>query len=262
MPSYINNNEPTQYINSTPLNSFYLAPVTKTQVFTLFAGLNENKACINIPNKLIKLASGPLSVPFTKIFNESISSGIFPEIFKISRVTPIYKSGILTELGKYRPTAIISPFSKILERLVYDQLMFCLKKQCILFNYQFGFRKGHSTEYAILETLENVKSAIDENKITWYFFLDFLKAFDTLNHHILLEKLNKYGIRGLSHEWFSSYMTDRKQYVKIGNAEFSSKTITCGVLQGSTLGPLLFLLFLFLFFTHPLLDLHILICKI
>ena len=239
-----NNKDPTQSITSSPTCSFYLSPITEAQVFTLFSSLNENKTSLNIPNKLIKLASEPLSKPFTVIYNESVLTGKVPELFKISKITPIFKSGIVTELGNYRPIAVISPFSKVLERLVYQQLVSFLEKQCLLFNFQFGFRKGYSTEYAILETLENLKSAIDDGKITCAVFLDFSKAFDTINHQILLDKLYKYVIRGLPHAWFSSYITNRKQFVKVGNTESSLKTITCGVPQGSTLGPLLFLLYI------------------
>jgi len=115
---------------------------------------------------MIKIASGLLSVPFTQIFNESISSGIVPDIFKISRITPLFKSGNATDPGNYRPISVISPFSKVLEKLVYKQLMSFLDKQEILFKYQFGFRKGYSTEHAILETVENLKTAIDEKKLT------------------------------------------------------------------------------------------------
>ena len=159
--------DPLQYIESTPSNSFYLAPVTQTQASsTLFAGLKENKASINVPNKIIKLASGQFSAPFTEIYNESILSGEFPEIFKILKVTPIFKNGIVSELGNYRPIAVISPFSKGLERLVYDQLVSYLEKECLLSNFQFGFRKGYSTEYAILETVEKLKSAVDDQQIT------------------------------------------------------------------------------------------------
>ena len=236
--------DPLQYIESTPSNSFYLAPVTQTQVFTLFAGLKGNKASLIVPNKLIKLATEQLSAPFTEIYNESILSGEVPEIFKISKVTPIFKSGSLSELGNYRPIAVISPFSKVLERLVYDQLVSYLEKECLLFNFQFGFRKGYSTEYAILETVEKLKSAVDDQKITCAIFFDFSKAFNTINHHILLEKLYKYGITRLPNAWFLSYITNRKQNVKVGNTESSLKTIRCGVPQGSTLGPLLFLLYI------------------
>ena len=93
-----------------------------------------------------------------------------------------------------------------------------LEKKCLLFNILFGFRKGYSTEYAILETVEKLKSAVDDQQITCGIFLDFSKAFDIINHHILLEKLYKYGIRGLLHAWFLDYITNRKQYVKVGNA--------------------------------------------
>ena len=165
------------YIESMPSNSFYLAPVTQTQVSTLFAGLKENKASLIVPNKLIKLATKQLSAPFTEIYNELILSGEFPEIFKKSKVTPIFKSGSVSELGNYRPIGVISPFSKVLERLVYNQLVSYLQKECLLFNFQFGFRKGYSTEYAIRETVEKLKSAVDDQKITCGIFLDFSKAF-------------------------------------------------------------------------------------
>ena len=133
--------DPLQYIESTPSNSFYLPPVTHTQVSILFAGLKENKASLNVPNKLIKLASGQLSVPFAEIYNESILSGEFPEIFKISKVTPIFKSGSVSQLGNYRPIAVISPFSKILERLVYDQLVSYLEKNVYSLTFSLAFER-------------------------------------------------------------------------------------------------------------------------
>ena len=236
--------DPTHYISKSPCHSFILSPVAESQVLNLFTNLDESKAYLNIPNKFIKIASHQLTVPFTKIYNESITTGAIPEIFKISRITPIFKSGDTTEPGNYRPIAIISVFSKVLEKLVYNQLINFIEKHNILYNYQFGFRKGYSTEYAILETVENLKTAIDENKITCGIFLDFSKAFDTINHQILLAKLFKYGIRGLPHTWFTSYLSNRQQYVKVGEYESDLRDITCGVPQGSTLGPLLFLLYI------------------
>ena len=154
----------------------------------MLARLKENKASLIVPKKLIKIATKQLSAPFTEIYNESILSEEVPEIFKISKVTPIFKSDSLSELGNYRPIAVISPLSKVLERQVYDQLVSYLEKECLLFNFQFGFRKGYSTEYVILETVEKLKSSVDDQKITCGIFLDFSKAFDTINHHILLEK--------------------------------------------------------------------------
>ena len=115
-----------------------------------------------------------------------------------------------------------------------------LEKYNILDKCQFGFRKGHSTEQAILEITENLKTSIDNNLITCGVFIDFSKAFDTVNHEILLAKLFKYGIRCHSLQWFNSYLTNRLQFVQIDNVQSSTLTMTCGVPQGSTLGPLLF----------------------
>ena len=130
------------------------------------------------------------------------------------------------------------------ERLVYEQLNYFLVKKKIISNYQFGFRKGYSTEQAILEITENFKFAIDNGEITCGLFLDLSKAFDTVNHQILIDKLCKYGIRGTPLAWFTDYLSNRQQYVKIGNTESDLLTLTCGVPQGSTLGPLLFILYI------------------
>ena len=181
---------------------------------------------------------------FCCIYNESISLGVVPNILKISRVTPIFKNGVETDPNNYRPISIISPFAKAFERLVYEQLNSFLVKKKIISNYQFGFRKGYSTEQAILEITENFKSAIDNGKITYGLFLDLSKAFDTVNHQILIDKLCKYGIRGTPLAWFTDYLSNRQQYVKIGNTESDLLTLTCGVPQGSTLGPLLFILYI------------------
>ena len=113
-----------------------------------------------------------------------------------------------------------------------------------MFKYQFGFRKDHSTELAILEITDSLKNSIDNNRITCGVFLDFSKAFDTVSHEILLRKLHKYGVRGIALDWFTSYLTNRTQYVKLGNVESSFHQTVCGVPQGSTLGPLLFFLYI------------------
>lgn len=164
-------------------------------------------------------------------------TGIVADIFKVSRITPILKNGSTCEPGNYRLIAVISSFSKVFEKLLCDQLISSLEKHNILLEYQFGFR--NSTGHAILETIDNVKTALDQNMLTCGIFLDFSKSAD-----ILRDKMCKYGSRVTPLRWFSSYLTTRHQFVKFGDVEFSPKLFTCGVSQGSTLGPLLFLLYI------------------
>ena len=134
-------------------------------------------------------------------------------------------------------------FFKTLRTVNVYQLDQFLEKYNIMFNYQFGFRKKHSTEQAILELTDKLKSAIDNKQLMWGLFLDVSKAFDTVNHKILLERLQKYGIRGVPLQWFTSYRTNRQQCVRIDNTVSEMLRMTSGVPQGATLGPLLFLLY-------------------
>ena len=148
----------------------------------------------------------------------------------------------MTDPGNYRPIAVLSPFAKILERLVYNQLSHFLEKENILFKYQFGFRKNYSTEQAIVELTDNLKMKIDSNEAICSIFLDLSKAFDTVKHQILLQKLYRYGVRGVPLQWFKSYLKSRTQYVEVENVKSNPLSIQCCVLQGSVLGPLLFLI--------------------
>ena len=167
-------------------------------------------------------------------------TGKHPDIFKISKVIPIHKKGSLLSLGNYRPISLLSNLNKILEKLVHSRLFDFFEDSQALYHLQFGFRKKHSTIHALIEITESVKRALDNGMIACGVFLDLQKAFDTVNHEILLSKLDHYGVRGSSLDWFRSYLSGRKQFVSILGFESDTKYIEHGVPQGSVLGPLLF----------------------
>ena len=184
-----------------------------------------------------------ISEVLTIIFNESLLQGIVPDVLKVSKVTPVDKGGEVTDPSNFRPISTLSALTQIFEKLVYKQLINYIEKHDILFQFQFGFRKGHSTAQAVSEIADNLREAIDNNLYTCGVFIDFSKAFDTVNHEILLKKLESYGIRGMPLKWFTSYLNNRQQYVAIGHTESLRQAMTCGIPQGSTLGLLLFLLY-------------------
>ena len=161
---------------------------------------------------------------------------------KLAKVTPLFKTADPMIFSNYRPVAVLPAFSKILERLMYNRLLSFINKFSLLHPYQFGFRNNHSPELALLYLVDKISNALDNVECVLGLFLDFSKAFDTVNHDILLTKLEYLGMRGILLDWFKSYLADRRQYVIYNDIKSSCKTITCGVPQGSILGPLLFLL--------------------
>ena len=144
--------------------------------------------------------------PISVLVNISLRSGIFPDIYKIAKVVPIYKSKNKEDIGNYRPISLLPTLSKILEKIMHKRTFNFLQKSKILYSSQYGFRSKHSTNDAIAELISNVTENLEDKYSTLCMFLDLSKAFDTIDHNILLNKLSHYGIRGISLDWFRSYL--------------------------------------------------------
>lgn len=162
---------------------------------------------------------------------------------KIARVVPIFKSGDQTLFTNYRPISVLPCFSKFLERIIYNRILLYLNKFNILYDNQYGFRRNHSTSLALVDLYDKISLALDRKEFAAGVFIDLSKAFDTVNHNILFDKLQHYGIRGLALDWVKSYFYQRSQFVEYNGHRSLPEVIRCGVPQGSILGPLLFIIY-------------------
>ena len=166
--------------------------------------------------------------------------GIVPSQLKIAKVVPIFKTGKSESMDNYRPISLLSGFSKIVEKIVSNRLTSFLDTNNLITSCQYGFHKKHSTIHPLVHFLNHVSSSLDKKNHTIAIFCDLRKAFDTVNHTILLSKLKKLGVRGVELQWFSDYLSNRKQLVHVNGSSSSLLDILIGVPQGSILGPLLF----------------------
>ena len=194
--------------------SFYVNLITETEIISLIKLLkNGSSGYDSISATALENTATAFITPLTHIENFSLSSGIFPEELKIARVIPLFKSGDAMLFCDYRPVSVLSLFSNILERLMYIRLISFINKHNLLFNCHFGFREGHSTNLALIYLVNKISNSLDTGEYVLGLFLDFTKAFDTVNHDILLQKLQHLGNRGMSLNWFKSYLSNRSQYV-------------------------------------------------
>ena len=211
-----------------------------------FKSLKRNKASgvDDLNSNIIIDAYNDIKVPLFYVFKTSIREGVFPDALKIAKVSPIFKTGDTSLLGNYRPISVLPVFSKILERIMYNRLYNFLIKNNLLFSRQFGFQKNTSTEHAIIQLADDITKSFFKGEFTLGIFIDLSKAFDTVNHSILLNKLDHYGINGKTKTWLESYLRNRHQYIGFGKCKFTKLLkISCGVPQGSILVPLLFLIY-------------------
>ena len=228
------------------INNFFTSPTSKEEVLDILKELDPTKAgdIYRISPKYAIDSRFFLSEVLCTLFNKSVEEHAFPDDLKLAEIAPIHKGKSKLDYTNYRPISILPIFSKVIEKLMYKRLLSFVYKNKILYPLQYEFQEGKSTELAFNTLLNKITESLENKMRTYCVLLDFAKAFDTVNHKILLKKLEYYGIRGTSLQWFESYLTNRKQCVKIGDTHSQTDTIKCGVPQGSILGPLLFLIYI------------------
>ena len=233
------------YLLRPPNTTFNFHNVNENTVSKIIDRLKPKTSCgrDNMSNKLLKYVKSEITPYLTLFINQSINTGIFPSKLKLAKVLPIHKKDDKSCLENYRPISILPSVSKVFERVIHNQLYEYFDSNNLLYHGQYGFKNNHSTELAALETLDRIITAMDENKIPLNIYLDLSKAFDTLDHNILIKKLEHYGVHGHSLQLLHSYLYHRQQYVVFNDKVSELLPITTGVPQGSILGPFLFIIY-------------------
>lgn len=236
------------YLKNRVQNDFVFEHISPAMIFDIAKKLKpkDSSGLDNLSSKQLKQILPIIVYPLCHLFNLSLETGFIPPELKTAQVIPIYKSDSQNSFNNYRPISLLSSISKLLEKIVASQMTDFIDNNKILYDYQFGFRKGHNTTHSVLHFLDKIYKGFNKNEpeYTIGIFLDLKKAFDTTCHSILLQKMEHYGFRNKSNLWFQNYLKERQQVVSINGIHSTSKMMTVGVPQGSVLGPLLFLLYI------------------
>ena len=231
--------------------SLFFSPSTVDEIEKIISSLPSKRSCgaDNISNVLLKDLAPLLGVPLNIIINQSMCTGVFPDLMKLAEVVPLYKGKSRDLESNYRPISLLTTMSKVMEKVVYKRVYHFLTNTGQICETQYGFRSKHSCEHAIAQVVGSVLKNLEMKKSTIAVMLDLSKAFDTIEHEIMIKKLELFGVRGVCLDWFRSYLKDRQMRVKCRATNTQDETrseyhtVNYGTPQGSCLGPLIFLIF-------------------